>query len=174
MTMSSADRARVLVVDDDLGVIASYRYVFERFISRMPRQQQHQMDLEHELFGSAPVVETRLETPLEFDYADSGTAALRKVQIALQQGLPHSVIFLDMRMPPGPNGLMTAEAIRRLDRQVHIVFVTGYSDYESDDIHDRIRPPERLHYMQKPVKPDTLRWTVSNLTKLWMAEQQAS
>lgn len=166
--MTSAEAPRILVVDDDLGVIASYRHVFERLTR--PAEQEPHLQLERELFGTPTAPARSVPRPLAVDYADSGNAALQHVRAALQEGRPYAVIFLDMRMPPGPDGLATAKAIRLVDASVHIVFVTGFSDYGLEQLADQVRPAERLHYMHKPVAPANLRKVASALTTLWAGE----
>jgi len=162
---------RILVVDDDLGVIASYRHVFERLAKVEPKAGL--AHLEEELFGAAPASTGSVSKRLEVDYADCGNGALHHVEAALLDGRPYAVIFLDVRMPPGPDGLSTAEAIRRLDGDVHIVFVSGFSDYAETELSARVRPPERLHYVRKPVPPANLRKLATTLTVLWAAGQGA-
>jgi CheY-like chemotaxis protein len=168
--MKTTDEFRILVADDDLGVIASYRHVLEP-LTRSAKEDLNP-DLEQELFGVSPDSGPANMRPLIVDYTDSGTAALRHVRAALQGGKPYAVIFLDMRMPPGPDGLTTAKAIRHIDKRVHIVFVTGYSDHDLLEVSDQVRPPERLHYMSKPVAPAKLRVVASTLTTLWAAESE--
>jgi DNA-binding LytR/AlgR family response regulator len=76
---------------------------------------------------------------------------------AVDDGDPFSAIFLDVRMPPGIDGYEAAERIRKLDPSVHIVIVTGYSDYTYEDFLEIAGPPSQLTYMPKPVWPDQLR-----------------
>jgi DNA-binding LytR/AlgR family response regulator len=54
-------------------------------------------------------------------------------------------------MPPGIDGVEAGSQIRKLDPDVEIVFVTGYSDVERDELERRVPPPMRLHYYNKPI-----------------------
>jgi CheY-like chemotaxis protein len=163
---------RVLVVDDDLGVIASYRHVFERLTRA--RDQSSLASLEEELFGRTAIADCDRPVRLAIDYADCGASAIRNVKAAQHQGAPFAVIFLDMRMPPGIDGLTTAEAIRRVDQQAHIIFVTGFSDYDERELAERVQPADRLHFLRKPVPPGQLRKVATALTALWTAERSSA
>lgn len=59
---------------------------------------------------------------------------------ALDNGQPFDVVFLDMRMPPGPDGLWAATRIRELDELVDIVVATAYSDVNPEEIARQVPP----------------------------------
>ncbi len=60
------------------------------------------------------------------------------------------LLFLDVEMA-GTNGMAAAEAVRRFDTELMIVFVTGYSDYVFD-----VGTKSMLDYIIKPAKPERL------------------
>jgi CheY-like chemotaxis protein len=78
--------------------------------------------------------------------------ALDAFRTAVEKGKPFAVTFLDLRMPPGPDGIWLAERIRALDPYTEIVMVTGYSDTSTtpDKIASRVPPTDKLLYLQKP------------------------
>ncbi len=69
----------------------------------------------------------------------------------IQQGEPFDVVILDVRMPPGIDGVEAGSQIRKNDPDVEIVFVTGYSDIPLAELQRRVPPPMRLHYFNKPL-----------------------
>ena len=81
--------------------------------------------------------------------------------------------FLDVRMTPGPDGILTAERIRSLSPYTQIVIVTAYSDIDPDEIQLRVPPPDRLLYLQKPFHPFEIRQFASTLAARWQAEKLA-
>lgn len=152
--MTTQRSPRLLVVDDDLGVIAAYRLVLEKMADRKTVNDMFGLDaLENELFGN--------QAPRDYDwritFVDQGKDAVKAVQWAIDDGDPYRAIFLDVRMPPGIDGYETAKMIRAIDPNVHIVIVTGYCDYDYEDFLEVAGPEERLTYMTKPVWPDQLR-----------------
>jgi CheY-like chemotaxis protein len=148
-------KPRLLVVDDDLGVIAAYRLVLEK-VSGGAVQSLFGLDvLESELFGAKQLEAPPLEWRVKF--LDQGIDAVNAVQWAKDENDPFTAIFLDVRMPPGIDGYEAAERIRKIDPDVHIVIVTGYSDYTEADFVEVAGPQSHLTYMPKPVWPDQLR-----------------
>jgi CheY-like chemotaxis protein len=119
--------------------------------------------LENELFGESEKGEP--EGDWRVTFVDQGLDAVHAVQWALDDGDPYAAIFLDVRMPPGIDGYEAAERIRQIDPNVHIVIVTGYSDFTYEDFLEVAGPAERLTYMSKPVWPDQLRSIASILTQ---------
>lgn len=154
--MLCSSRPRLLVVDDDLGVIAAYRLVLEKLPDPGTVQEMFGLNqLEAELFGQPRVAQAQPEWRV--DFMDQGLPATRMVKNAIEEGDPYDAVFLDVRMPPGIDGYETAEIIRKLDPTVHIVIVTAYSDYTFEDFVEIAGPEELLTYLPKPVWPDQLR-----------------
>jgi CheY-like chemotaxis protein len=152
--MTQKRAPKLLVVDDDLGVIAAYRLVLEK--SADPHTLQHMFGLdalESELFGSVPAEQQQWRV----EFLDQGSDAVNAVQWSVDDNDRYSAIFLDVRMPPGIDGYEAAEQIRKIDPKVHIVIVTGYSDYTYEDFLQVAGPESQLTYMPKPVWPDELR-----------------
>ena len=79
------------------------------------------------------------------------------VKEALARNEPFAVVFLDMRMPPGPDGVWAATQIRELDPAVEIVICTAYSDADPGEIGGYVPPEDKLSYLQKPFHPHEVR-----------------
>jgi signal transduction histidine kinase/DNA-binding response OmpR family regulator len=90
----------------------------------------------------------------ELDTTTSGEDGLSKVDEALQQHNPYAVIYLDMRMPSGWDGLTTAKKIRAIDPEVSIIFITAYSDRSLDDIRHQLGI--KFDFLRKPFIPSEL------------------
>jgi CheY-like chemotaxis protein len=92
------------------------------------------------------------ETP-KFDVVacSQGQDAIDKAKQAADDGHPFDVVILDVRMPPGIDGVEAGSQIRELDRDVEIVFVTGFSDVPLAELERRVPPPMKLHYFNKPL-----------------------
>ena len=147
---------KVLVVDDDLSVIAAYRHVFEG-LDRLNGYHQPAAlaDLDGELFGQTGRQEPEV-IRLRVDFVDQGGDAIEAVRDSVARADPYAVIFLDLRMPPGLDGYETAEQIRRLDPDVQIVFVSAYYDYTAEDLVSVAGPLSRVRILHKPVWPREL------------------
>jgi CheY-like chemotaxis protein len=143
---------RLLVVDDDAGVLSSYRFVLE---PTSGHATSNGSSLEAELFGKLAQADAVPSWRLKF--ADQGLHAVEMVRQAIAARDPFNAVFLDVRMPPGIDGHETAERIRQLDPNVTIVVVTAFSDYTYDDFLSVAGPEDKLIRVKKPVWPDNLR-----------------
>ena len=81
-----------------------------------------------------------------------GEEAVEAVRKAVEAGSPYEVAFLDVRMPPGIDGVKAAERIRAIDPDISIVMVTGYSDVPVEEIAERVKPAGKLLVCQKPLQ----------------------
>ena len=156
--MTGADKQpiRVLVVDDEETVRDAYR----KLLAGAPERASRALvdDLRAKLFAPKPdVAEPPTAAPKDraFDsqFSDSAEAAVQAVRDALAVDKPFDVVFLDMRMPPGPNGAWAAGQIRALDPLVEIVICTAYSDVDPREIGARVLLGPKLLYLQKPFHP---------------------
>lgn len=161
--MTQSSKPRLLVVDDDLGVIAAYRLVLEKVPERAAQSLFGLDELEAELFGEKRAAAPEQEWRIKF--LDQGLDAVMAIQWAIDEGDPYTAIFIDVRMPPGIDGFEAAERIRKIDPDVHIIVVTGYSDYTYEDFVEVAGPASKLTYMPKPVWPDQLRNVARILTR---------
>ncbi|MFZ5812574.1 MAG: response regulator [Thermodesulfobacteriota bacterium] len=100
-----------------------------------------------------------------------GEEAVDAVRTSLKTNRPFSVVFLDVRMPPGRGGLWAAEEIRRLDPYVQIVIMTAFSDIDAEEMARRVPPPDRLLYQQKPFHPQEVRQFAASLCSKWSSER---
>ncbi len=105
-------------------------------------------------------------------FCDSAQAAVRPVKEALARNEPFAVVFLDMRMPPGPDGVWAATQIRELDPAVEIVICTAYSDADPGEIGGLVPPEDKLSYLQKPFHPHEIRQMTIALSSKWRAERR--
>ena len=122
MNQGSRPVQRVLIVDDEPSVIATYRKGLGTPANT--ERAAALAALETSLFDQDQTVSERA---VEFDLVacSQGAEAIDAVQRACQQEQPFAVIFLDITMPPGIDGIETATRIRALDNNVNIVLVTG-------------------------------------------------
>ncbi|MEP7312474.1 MAG: EAL domain-containing protein [Pseudomonadota bacterium] len=151
---------RVLVVDDEPAVLDAYRQVLVD-ATRSPSSTAIR-DLRARLFSpdTPPGSARRSDKPgSRFDatFCQGAEAAVTAVRDAVELGQPYSVVFLDMRMPPGPDGAWAAEHIRALDPLVEIVVCTAFADVDPQEIGRRAPPDDKLFYLQKPFHPHEVR-----------------
>ena len=141
------NRLRVLIADDDEQILECYQGAFGR--SEATATMATLDSLEADLFD--PKTDLK-ETP-EFDVVScsQGEDAITLAEQAAQEDHPFDVVILDVRMPPGIDGVEAGSRIRKLDPNVEIVFVTGFSDISMEELEKRVPPPMKLHYYDKPL-----------------------
>lgn len=104
------------------------------------------------------------------DTAGQGEIAFEMVRKANEKDEPYALMFLDMRMPPGWDGLKTAKAIRDADRNIEIVIMTAYADHDQKQIADTVGTPEKLLYIKKPFQAEEIYQLALALTTKWSLE----
>jgi predicted signal transduction protein with EAL and GGDEF domain len=148
---------RVLVVDDDPDILVAYRQVLDESV---PSNDRVAIDaLRARLFsgGKTAAAATTSASSFEAVVCNGAEAAVAAVRQACDAGKPLAVAFLDMRMPPGPDGAWAAEQIRALDPDIEIVICTAFSDVDPAEIGRRVPPAGKLFYLQKPFHPHEVR-----------------
>jgi CheY-like chemotaxis protein len=151
---------RVLIADDDEHILACYRSAFGN--SGSSSFVETLSCLEAELFDPQPANEAP-----RFDVVacSQGRDAISLAVEARQNGKPFDVVILDVRMPPGIDGVEAGSRIREFDPEVEIVFVTGFSDLTMSELASRVPPPVKLHYFNKPLSFMQLAESVADMVR---------
>jgi diguanylate cyclase (GGDEF)-like protein len=166
---------RVLIADDEAEVRDAYRQILAK--EDMSGEAVAFNDLRERLFNKrstdqTPKALTQSETKFSTVFCDGANAAVEAVREALNADDPFAVAFLDMRMPPGPDGVWAAARIRELDPAIEIVMCTAFSDVDPRDIGTRVPPEEKLSYLQKPFHPHEIRQMTISLASKWRSEHR--
>jgi diguanylate cyclase (GGDEF)-like protein len=160
------EKMRILVVDDNVAIHEDFRKVLQR-------QPDDELDLsraESLLFGDTP---TRPEQPMPYllDFASQGQQAEQLVTRAVAAGRPYAIAFVDMRMPPGWDGLETIEHLWRHDPDIQVVICSAHSDYEWDDVIERLGHTDKLLILKKPFEPIEVQQCAGALSRKWQHER---
>ena len=166
---------RVLVADDEAEVRDAYRQIL--LDADMSSETAVFHNLRERLF-SKNMPDPMAKGPVSADttfapvFCEGAEAAVAAVRDALGVDDPFAVVFLDMRMPPGRDGVWAAARIRELDPAVEIVLCTAYSDVDPRDIGGMVPPEEKLSYLQKPFHPHEIRQMTISLASKWRSEHR--
>jgi CheY-like chemotaxis protein len=111
------------------------------------------------------------EAKFDFVACAQGEDAIALASQAANDGDPFDVVILDVRMPPGIDGVEAGSQIRMLDPDVQIVFVSGYSDISIEELRRRVPPPLNLHCFTKPLSfsqlvQDVASWVSTPTTRV--------
>ena len=108
------------------------------------------------------------------DSAYQGAEAADKVKASLLSELPYALAFVDMRMPPGWDGVETVEHLWQEDPQLQVVICTAYSDYSWTEVLTRLDVRDRLLILKKPFDAIEIYQFASALTAKWEMTKQAA
>ncbi len=157
---------RILVIDDNTAIHDDFRKTLSR--------KSFGADLDDDetlLFGSQPVETQSRE--FDIDTAAQGHLGLAMVEAAIREGRPYQLAFVDMRMPPGWDGVETISRLWQADPSLQVVICTAYSDYSWDQIVQKLGITDRLLILKKPFDDAEVCQLASAMTGKWLVTQQA-
>jgi putative nucleotidyltransferase with HDIG domain len=108
----------------------------------------------------------------EVTCCSQGDEAVEAVKRSFSEDSPYAVAFLDLNMPPGPDGEWTAEEIHNLDPHIITVLVTGYRSTAGSYAGQSSKFSDQLLYLQKPFHPREIIQFATALSIKWKAEKQ--
>jgi diguanylate cyclase (GGDEF)-like protein len=163
--LSPHDTSRVLIVDDNRAIHEDFRKIL-----RGRELDENLRQLEAVLFGEAPAQACNPD-PFHVDSAYQGAEALALVQRAVEQRRPYCVAFVDMRMPPGWDGMETIERLWEADSHIQIVICSAHSDHDWDELIARLGRSDKLLVLKKPFETVEVLQCVHALSAKWRNER---
>ncbi|MCA9472703.1 MAG: response regulator [Nitrospirales bacterium] len=166
MTECVQNNRRILVIDDNVAIHEDFRKIL---------CQGFDAALLHEARGGLfdDVEAYQAVQKFDVDFADQGQEGHRMVQRAIQQGNPYALAFVDMRMPPGWDGVETIEHLWKEDEHLQIVICTAFSDHDWDQVLERLPKSDKLLILRKPFDNIEVWQLANSLTKRWDQNRQA-
>ncbi|MGD0493097.1 MAG: EAL domain-containing protein [Steroidobacteraceae bacterium] len=156
---------RILVIDDNPAIHADFRKVLGADID----DANSLAAAELALLGEAPA--PSLNRGFEVDSAYQGQEGVAKIQKALDEGRPYAMAFVDMRMPPGWDGLETIEHLWAVDPDVQVVICSAHSDRDWTDVVSRLNNSDQLLVIKKPFEAIEVMQSANALTRKWQNER---
>ncbi|RMX21278.1 EAL domain-containing protein [Legionella jordanis] len=159
---------KVLIIDDNPAIHADFKKILG------PKESIEHLrlnSLDSQLFDEPSNISGFPHFKL--DSAMQGYEAVVKVDQALKQNEPYAVAFLDIRMPPGIDGIETAKKIWQLDPNIQIVLCTAYSDYTWEETIRYLGQRDNLLILKKPFDPITVRQLCCALSHKWQLLQES-
>lgn len=113
-----------------------------------------------------------LDSDFVIDSAYQGEEGYKLIQQSLNDNRPYQVAFVDMRMPPGWNGLTAIENICKIDSEIQLVICTAHSDYSWEELNDKIGESDRLLFLKKPFDAIEVRQLAKTLHRKWVLNRE--
>ncbi|MBK8011232.1 MAG: EAL domain-containing protein [Deltaproteobacteria bacterium] len=172
-----ASLPRILVVDDNEEIHRDYRKVLDRgsTTSRVDVLADELFDAEPKSRASDSHSDSNSDAQPRYsiDSAFQGREALERVVAAKSEGRPYAVAFVDMRMPPGWDGMRTIEELWKVDEHLEIVICTAFADYSWEDLLRKFGARDQLLILKKPFDIAEVSQLASALSKKWTLARAA-
>jgi diguanylate cyclase (GGDEF)-like protein/PAS domain S-box-containing protein len=156
---------RILIIDDNEAIHHDFIKILKTSKKSMSLNA-----ISAELFDDETQFENAFSLSMpefDFDSALQGLDGIEKVKIALEQGEPYALAFVDICMPPGIDGIQTIKKIWEIDDEIQIVICTAYSDYSWEDTVNSLGVTHNLQVIKKPFDVLAVRQLANALTQKW-------
>jgi len=156
---------RILIIDDNRDIHRDFRKVIGGGFDDASSMAAAELAILGETAPTAP------KNTFEMDSAYQGQEGVARVQQALDEGRPYAMAFVDMRMPPGWDGLETIERLWKVDPDVQVVICSAHSDYDWTDVIARLDHSDKLLVIKKPFEAIEVIQSANALTRKWQNER---
>jgi signal transduction histidine kinase len=162
----SGPNHRILIVDDNPAIHADFKKILK------PSSPSKSLDdMEAEFFDEVSASEQHI--PFQLDSAFQGEEGFELVQQSIAAGRPYAMVFMDVRMPPGWDGIETTAKIWTIDPDIQTVICTAYADYSWDEMIAKLGITDRLVILKKPFDNVEVVQLAHALTEKWALRQKA-
>jgi signal transduction histidine kinase len=167
-TIKAEDRNhRILIVDDNPAIHEDFKKIF----TATKNTEGNFEEADAALFGEAAAVASEHEFSL--DSAFQGQEGLELIRKSLDKKSPYAMAFIDVRMPPGWDGIETISRIWKEYPELQVVVCTAYSDYSWADMVKKLGQSDRLLILKKPFDNIEVLQLACALTEKWRLYRQA-
>lgn len=157
--------ARILIVDDNKDIHQDVRKVLA-----LPQQALELRDLEADIFNKKE--EQKMVMIFDIDSAYQGQDGYELVKKAKNEDKPYAMALIDMRMPPGWNGLETIQHIWEVDPFIEVVICTAFSDQPWEEVISNAGQRDKLLILKKPFDIAEVQQMLRVLTAKWVLTRE--
>ena len=159
---------RVLIVDDQDEIHVDFQEILGK------EKRKAASDDLADTFLSVDSDNTNTYLPsFELSHASSGDEAYQIVKAAKASNQPFAVAYIDIRMPPGMDGIETIRRIREFEETLEIVIMTAYTDKPLHEIITNMELLHKLLYIRKPIAREEIQQITLSLVEKWNMEQES-
>ena len=163
---SQSHNHRILIIDDNPSIHEDFRKILGPADAKLAEELDA---TEASLFGDHAGASSAQN--FRIDSAFQGQEGLEKVRAACAEGAPYAVAFVDVRMPPGWDGIETISRIWKEFPDLQIVICTAYSDYSWDEIAKSVGNTDKMLVLKKPFDNVEVLQMAHALSKKWQLTQ---
>ena len=169
----NAQTFRILTIDDNPAIHEDYRKVLSGGGGNIELDEAAEFLFGEKTDGtdSAHLSVERCERVYKIDSALQGKEGLQMVKESLKNNQPYACAFVDVRMPPGWDGVETVKQIWEIYPDLPIVLCTAYSDHSWEEISIELERTDQLLILKKPFDTLELRQVAASQTARWGLNQ---
>lgn len=168
--MSLETDFRIIVIDDNPAIHQDFIKILTTNY-----KSKNLESLEAELFEDTKTESESVVLPrFQIDTATQGQEGVLKIQKAFEEQNPYALAFVDIRMPPGWDGIETIKHIWACDKDMQVVICTAYSDYTWEKTVQNLGTSDNLLILKKPFDNVAVRQLACALTKKWQLMNEAT
>ncbi|MDB5873570.1 MAG: response regulator receiver sensor signal transduction histidine kinase [Ramlibacter sp.] len=156
---------RILLIDDMPSIHEDFRKILDH------RPPASELDAAEAALFDRPAA--RRCDGFDVDSAYQGREGAALAEAALQAGRPYAMAFVDMRMPPGWDGVETIEQLWRIDPRMQVVVCTAHADHPWEEVLARLDVQDRMLVLKKPFDLIEVSQLARMLTAKWDIARQS-
>jgi diguanylate cyclase (GGDEF)-like protein len=165
---SPTKNRRILIVDDNEAIHADIHSIL-----KLPKENA-ELDLLTAALFDEVAPSNAIAIKYEIESAYQGQEGFELVEKANREGNPYALAIVDVRMPPGWDGIQTIQEMKRIDENLQIAICTAYSDYSWQTILDKFGINDWLLILKKPFDVVEVKQLACALTEKWNLSQRAT
>ena len=162
---------RILIIDDNQSIHDDYRKILNS--ENCPRESSAAMSAFFDQPPNDESVAATVPMNIQVDSAMQGQQGLEMVERAIAEGCPYSLAFVDIRMPPGWDGLKTIGEIWKVAPDLQVVICSAYSDNSFQEICEKLGKSDSLLILKKPFEAVEVYQIAIAMTEKWILSRKA-
>jgi CheY-like chemotaxis protein len=162
MKFDPQNNHRILLIDDNHAIHEDFR----KILLKSP-----DLPWDKSLFKDLTDISHR--PSFEIDSAYQGKEGLDLIEKSLRENRPYSSAFVDVRMPPGWDGIETTCKIWAEYSDLQVVICTAFSDYSWEEMVRKLGYLDRVVILKKPFDSIEVLQLAVAMSEKWRLNQQA-
>ena len=163
---AASPNPRILIIDDNRAIHEDFR----KILAVEAGNSSESDDFDIAILGE--VQKKVIRRAFDIDSAMQGQEGLERVQQAQKEGRPYAMAFVDVRMPPGWDGVETISKIWEIYPDLQVVICSAYSDYSWDQMITKLGQSDRLVILKKPFDVVEVLQLANALVAKWQLLQE--